>query len=75
MECKLCGSNKFRISRLHLPDLSQLLFLQYPVRCRVCYKREFVSFLTAFLIRRTNRRRRKDERRRKPRPESAARPS
>jgi hypothetical protein len=65
MECKLCGSTKFRVSRLRVPDLSELIFLHYPVRCRVCYKREYVNFLTAFRIRRTNKRRQEEERRRK----------
>jgi hypothetical protein len=73
MECKLCGSTKFRISRLRVPDLSELVLLQYPVRCRVCYKREYVSFLTAFLIRRANKRRRREERRRKVQQASTAR--
>lgn len=65
MECKLCGSTKFRLSRLRVPDLSELIFLHYPVRCRVCYKREFVNIFTAYGIRRANRQRREEERRRK----------
>jgi hypothetical protein len=65
MECKLCGSTKFRVSRLRVPDLSELVFFQYPVRCRVCYKREFVNLFTAFRIRRAHRRRHEEERRRK----------
>ena len=65
MECRLCGSNRFRLSRLRVPDLSALIFLKYPVRCRVCFKREHVSFLTALRIRRANQRRRAEERRRK----------
>jgi hypothetical protein len=75
MECKLCGSTKFRVSRIRVPDFSELVFLQYPVRCRVCYKREFVSLLTAFLIRRASRQRREQERRRKLEEASAARPN
>jgi hypothetical protein len=73
MECKLCGSTKFRVSRLRVPDFSELIFLQYPVRCRVCYKREFVSLLAAFRIRRANRQRREQERRRKLEKPSTAR--
>lgn len=72
MECKLCGSTKFRVSRLRLPDVSQLIFLQYPIRCRVCYKREFVSFLKAINIRRANKARHAEERRRKVRQASEA---
>jgi hypothetical protein len=73
MECKLCGSTKFRVSRIRVPDLSELVFLQYPVRCRICYKREFVNLFTAFRIRRASRKRREQERRRKLEKPSAAR--
>jgi hypothetical protein len=73
MECKLCGSTKFRLSRLRVPDLSELIFLHYPVRCRVCYKREFVNIFTALGIRRVNRQRREEERRRKVERASTAR--
>jgi hypothetical protein len=65
MECKLCGSSKIRGSRLRLPDLSHLIFLQYPVRCRVCYKREFVNIFKAFKVRRDYKARQKEERRRR----------
>jgi len=65
MECKLCGSTKFRISRLRVPDLAEMIFFEYPVRCRVCYKREFVNFLTAFSIHRADKRRHAEERRRR----------
>jgi hypothetical protein len=73
MECKVCGSTKFRVSRLRAPDLSELIFLQYPVRCRVCYKRVFVNLLTAFRIRRAGRQRREEKRRRKLQKPSTAR--
>jgi hypothetical protein len=73
MECKLCGSTKFRLSRLRVPDLSELIFLHYPVRCRICYKREFVNIFTALAIRRVNRQRREEERRRKVERASTAR--
>jgi hypothetical protein len=72
MECKLCGSTKFRVSRLRLPDLSHLIVLHYPIRCRVCYKREFVSLLKALKIRRANKARHEEERRRKVRQASEA---
>lgn len=65
MECKLCGSTRFRVSRLRVPDLSQLIFFRYPLRCRSCYKREFVNFFTALKIRREDRLRRREERRRR----------
>jgi hypothetical protein len=73
MECKLCGSTKFRVSRLRIPDLSELIFLQYPVRCRICYKREFVSLVTALRIRRANKQRHELERRHKLEKPAAAR--
>lgn len=73
MECKLCGSTKMRGSRLHLPDLSHLIFFHYPVRCRVCYKREFVNIFIAFKVRRAHKARHKEERRRKARQGSTAR--
>jgi len=72
MECKLCGSTKFRVSRLRLPDVSHLIFFQYPIRCRVCYKREFVSLLKALSVRRANKARHEAERRRKVRQASEA---
>jgi hypothetical protein len=65
MECRLCGSTRFRLSRLRVPDLFELIFLRHPVRCRICYKREYVSLFTAFGIRRANKRRHEEERRRK----------
>jgi hypothetical protein len=73
MECKLCGSTKFRVSRLRLPDLSQLIFFQYPLRCRTCYKREFVNFFAALKIRRENKLRHREERRRRVEETSAGR--
>ena len=65
MECKLCGSTKFRGSRLRVPDLTQLIFFRCPIRCRTCYKREFVNFFTALRIRRENKLRHQEERRRR----------
>jgi hypothetical protein len=65
MECKLCGSTKFRVSRLRVPDLSQLIFLRYPIRCRTCYKREFINFFAALRVRRENKLRHREERRRR----------
>jgi hypothetical protein len=72
MECKLCGSTKFRLSRLRFPDLSQLIYFVYPIRCRVCYKRRFVSFLTALRIRMANHVRHEEERRRRNQEASSA---
>ncbi len=73
MECKLCGSTSFRVSRLRVPDISQLIFFRYPIRCRTCYKRGFVNFFTALKVRRKNRLRHEEERRRRMQDASAAR--
>jgi hypothetical protein len=75
MKCRLCGSNRFHISRLRAPDLSQLIFLHYPVRCLNCYKRVFVNFFTALLIRYASKRRQAEVRRRKMQERIAARQS
>jgi hypothetical protein len=61
MECKLCGSAEFRLSRLRIVDISELIFFRYPVRCRICYKREFVNFFTALSIRHQSKLRREEE--------------
>jgi hypothetical protein len=74
MECKLCGSTKFRVSRLRVPDLSELFFLHYPVRCRICYKRIFVNFFTAYRIHQANKQHRQVKRRHKLDKPSTARP-
>ncbi len=52
MRCNLCGSTTFRLSRLRVSDLPRMVFLQYPVRCRICYKRGFTSLLLAWRMRR-----------------------
>lgn len=75
MECKLCGSTRFRVSRLRVPDLSQLIFFRYPLRCRTCYKREFVNFFTALKIRREDRLRHREEHLRRLKEASTARQS
>lgn len=72
MECKLCGSTKFRVSRLRVPDISQLIFFRYPIRCRTCYKREFVSYFTALRVRRESKLRHEEERRRRMQDAAAA---
>lgn len=73
MECRLCGSTRFRLSRLRFPDLSELIFLRYPVRCRVCYKREFVNLFTALKIQRAHKLRREETHRHGPQRTSTSR--
>jgi hypothetical protein len=65
MECRVCGSKTFRVSRLRIPDISQLIVFRYPIRCRSCYKRVFVNFIAALKVRRESRLRHEEERRRR----------
>ncbi len=51
MRCNLCGSTTFRLSRLRVSDLPRMVLLQYPVRCRICYKRAFMSIPFALKVR------------------------
>jgi hypothetical protein len=73
MECRLCGSTNFHVSRLRAPDLSELIFLHYPVRCLACYKRESVNFFTALRVRHAQRRWCAEEPRRKAQQPGSAR--
>ena len=41
VKCRSCGSANLRTSRFQLPDLAQLLRLQYPIRCRSCRERSY----------------------------------
>ncbi len=43
MICFLCRSNNMRLSRIRLADLPRLLQLEFPVRCRNCFRRTFVK--------------------------------
>ena len=47
-----CGAENFRPSRLRLADAGHLPLLHYPVRCRACHQRGYVSFLKIFAVRR-----------------------
>jgi hypothetical protein len=73
MECMLCGSNKFRLSKLHPPDLLLLIRFQYPVRCKACHKRATAGFLTAMKVNREDKLRREKKRRREAEDASTAR--
>lgn len=42
-QCRLCGSSQFRLSRLRLTDISNLISLHYPVRCLQCNQRGTAS--------------------------------
>lgn len=43
LSCRVCGFSNFRISRFRMPDLTHLLLLRLPARCRNCDERTFVS--------------------------------
>lgn len=47
MKCIYCRSSNIRFSRLRLTDLSRIVRLKLPVRCRNCNERVFVGMLAA----------------------------
>lgn len=51
MKCPYCGSSRFRLSHLRLKDTARLVFFRYPVRCRLCRERSYVSLSKAMSIR------------------------
>jgi hypothetical protein len=63
MNCQWCGSPEIRNSRLRLADLPRLSVLRYPVRCRSCEERYFISLFTALKLRAAERARRTERRR------------
>jgi hypothetical protein len=54
MFCQQCGSTKFRASRLRVTDLTKLLCLRLPIRCRSCSLRRYTNILEALRIRRAD---------------------
>ena len=44
LKCSECSSSKLRPSRFRLKDVEHLLLLQYPIRCRRCFRRDYASF-------------------------------
>jgi hypothetical protein len=65
MKCYHCGSTSFRTSKFRAWDLSRLFQFQYPVRCRTCHERDYVSLLLALNIRMAERERHRESRRRR----------
>ena len=51
MKCPYCGASRFRLSHLRFSDFVCLLAFRYPVRCRLCRERTYVSFATALRLR------------------------
>jgi DNA-directed RNA polymerase subunit RPC12/RpoP len=47
IRCQYCSHQSFRRSSLRATDLTQILFMRYPVRCMRCGQRQMVSFTVA----------------------------
>jgi hypothetical protein len=47
--CSDCFSASFRMSRIRVKDIKQLVLLRLPVRCRQCHRRCHVNFRAALL--------------------------
>lgn len=50
IDCKSCGQSEFRASRFRMKDVFRLLALHYPVRCRVCKRRQYISIFLALRL-------------------------
>jgi hypothetical protein len=50
VNCLYCYSSRLRFSRFHLFDVSRLLMLQLPVRCRSCGERFYASIFRAWKL-------------------------
>jgi DNA-directed RNA polymerase subunit RPC12/RpoP len=50
--CYQCGSEFLRRSHFRSDDLTELLRLHWPVRCRSCSERQFVSVFRIMSLRR-----------------------
>ncbi|MBB5340349.1 hypothetical protein [Tunturiibacter gelidoferens] len=49
IRCQYCSGQSFRRSTLRSQDLTEILFMRYPVRCLRCSQRQLVSFTVAGL--------------------------
>ncbi len=58
LRCGMCGLSNFRVSRLRKRDLLHLFLLKFPVRCRECSRRDYVSISELMKIRQEARLRR-----------------
>jgi DNA-directed RNA polymerase subunit RPC12/RpoP len=50
--CYQCGSDFLRISHFRGDDVMELLRFHWPVRCRSCSERQFISMFNLPLLRR-----------------------
>ena len=60
MQCKRCGSEQFRTSRLQLKDYVWMVLLVRPVRCRRCEQRAHATLAEAERIRQQDHVRRRE---------------
>lgn len=56
LTCRFCGLSNLRTSRLRLGDLPRLVLLHYPVRCRECKMRSYVTVFSVLGLRHSRRR-------------------
>lgn len=47
LRCKVCESPSLRLSRLRAIDLPFLLVLHRAVRCKECFRRQYIPLLAA----------------------------
>lgn len=59
MQCPLCSSTRFRVSKFRSMDIPLLFQFRYPIRCRNCYERTTTSLFRAYLLHRADKRRRR----------------
>jgi len=52
MNCHFCGSSRLRYTRFRASDLTHLLLIRLPVRCRNCQTRSYVWIWQALQVRR-----------------------
>jgi len=64
MNCLWCESSSVRNSRLRLADIPRLLLLRWPVRCRACDERYYVTVFSAWSLHQATKARRIERRRR-----------
>lgn len=57
INCGVCGSTRFRISRFRVSDVPRLLALRYPVRCVSCHQRTYASVSSVLELKRKRARR------------------
>ncbi len=63
MKCSLCESNRMHTSRLRGADIPRIFILQYPVRCRSCMERRYVSLFDGLNLRKSEKLRQQEARR------------